>query len=122
MSDKILEVACSNPEFKKQLTGNIRKYDQLSLADQAALGKQLVVSDAQKTRGMEVMRDVTRNMEIEINAYQQKLGRKLTDEELSNYLSGQKLSTVVDGVDQNILKRIENMISGQAQTQQLIRH
>lgn len=112
----MLEIISNSNETKQLIMENVKKYDQLSLADQGVLGRQVVVCDTQKTKLLEVFRDNMRNMQIELNAYEQKLGRKLTDEELSNYLSGQKLSTVVDDVDLKLLKRIEAHQKAQQKT------
>ena len=80
-------------------TNEVHKYNELSLQAQSQIGKELVVDNSNLRLGMQIMADVMRDLEFEsdevklkLQATEEKLGRKLTVEELDEYRNLRKLT------------------------------
>jgi hypothetical protein len=84
----------------------LQKFDALEIADQADIGRSLLIKDQTTSRVLEVMRDVMRNDQITIMAHEHKLQRKLAPEEKLEFVSTGAMKERVDEIDSRILASI----------------
>jgi hypothetical protein len=105
-----LSIIQKDDTIKKVIKEDVEKYDSLCLADQAVLGKNLVVTDKQKTIAMGLMRDELRDQQIQIKVYETKLGRKLTDSEIQQFLSSRDPPAIADEVDEELANKLSRRL------------
>jgi hypothetical protein len=101
-------LALGNDEsIKGQIKVKLSKFDSLQLADQAEIGRALTVRDHTSTLVMGLMRDELRNDQLKIMAYEQKLQRALTPQDLKEFVSGNGVSALSDEVDRKIVANLK---------------
>lgn len=76
------------------------------LQAQADLCPQLITNNIIKDKALIVMRDTLREQELEIQAYEKTLGRKLTTDEVSDFITSHSTPALFDKSDSRILSRL----------------
>lgn len=104
-----LEIVARDEQTLNLIKVDLKKYNDLTLSDQAEKGKQLLVSDKQKSIAMDLMRDELRDQQLSIKTYEAKLGRKLTNQELEQYFDSKK-DVIVDEIDKEILGKLSKRL------------
>ena len=86
-------IAVSQTDEAMQLAASeVRKYDGYSLTAKAQIGRELAVENSNLRKGIQVMSDVMRDLEYEIEngkiklqATKSKLGKKLSNDEIEQF-------------------------------------
>ena len=106
---------CYSEEVAAALKNLQTLRDERGLQAQADLCPQLIGNNIIKDKALVVMRDVMREQENEIQAYEQALGRKLSDAEVNQFIRGCSAPALLEASDNRILKRLYKKVEGSKQ-------
>ena len=95
---------------------NLQKLrDERGVQALADLSAPLLTNNIIKDKALIAMRDVMRDQENEIQAYEQTLGRQLTEAEMNQFIRGCSAPALLEASDNRILKRLCKKVEGSKQ-------
>lgn len=109
-TNDIISLVLNDTETQKQINKALIDFKQLGdsrgTQAQSDLCPQLITNNIVKDKALLVMRDTLREQELELEAYQKTLGRRLTDDEVAKFIQSHSTPALFEKNDQKILARL----------------
>ena len=94
----------NNPVLTNDVKQIVDEYNSMSDGDKLAIATKIVEKEKKQEKAMDIMANMLRNQKVQIKAYEEKLGRSLTEKEIQIFVNKGSLPALMDDIDKELLR------------------